>query len=335
MSGKSHWFTALISRYTTKGLSPRELRPEPLDATAIIITFNEEQHIQRCIARIRDHVKRVVIIDSFSTDRTCEIADVMGADVIQHPFVTHAAQFNWGAKNCGVETEWIIRLDADEYFDVEGIAALRETLEDVGPEVSALSFRRMVIFKDKLIRFGGIGRVFLTRVWRNGIARVETRWMDEQVLVDRGKTLQIGKGAIIDENLNSMHWWTEKHNGYATRQMVQSMLVELNDADQVNLSYLNPSARRKRFLREGVYARTPLFLRAVLYFFYRYFLAMGFLDGRRGFLFHFFQGLWNFFLVDVKIYEARRAIRKSTGDYAAFSDWVYTTYGIVLETAKK
>ncbi|MFC4293993.1 glycosyltransferase family 2 protein [Novosphingobium tardum] len=300
----------------------------PMDVTVIVIAFNEEIHIARCIERIRNHVKRVLIIDSFSTDRTREIASDLGAEVLVHPFVNHAAQFNWGMEAANVTTGWILRIDADEYVDAAGLDAIRAATTTATAEISAFSLRRGVVFAGRQLRFGGIGQVFLTRLWRTGMARIEARWMDEQVLVERGETRQIAKGAIIDENLNDIGWWTAKHNGYTTRQMVQTILGEMNRAAEIDLSQLNRHVRRKRILRQMVYSPSPLFVRAIGYFVYRYVFALGFLDGRAGFLFHFFQGLWNFFLVDVKIYEARAVLRE--GGTPAFKDWLGRVYGIDL-----
>jgi hypothetical protein len=65
----------------------------------------------------------------------------------------------------------------------------------------------------------------------------------------------------------------------------------------------------KRWLKQKVYARLPLGLRALLYFLYRYFLRLGFLDGWQGLAFHFLQGFWYRFLVDVKVHELETLMR--------------------------
>lgn len=301
---------------------------QPLDLTAVIIAFNEELHIGRCIERLIGVAARVVVIDSFSTDSTADIARSLGAEVIQHRFVNHAAQFNWGVEAAKVSTGWVLRIDADEYLDRAAVAALGKAIRGAGAEVSAFTIRRGVVFQGKRIRFGGISQIFLTRIWRTGHARIEARWMDEQVLVLEGVTQRIAQGAIIDENLNDIGWWTSKHNGYTTRQMIQYMLSELDRADTIDINQLNDHVRRKRIMRERIYTPLPLFLRAIFYFIYRYIFGLGFLDGRSGFLFHFFQGLWNFFLVDVKILEARRIL--AAGGEGAFKQWVSRVYGIEL-----
>ena len=66
---------------------------------------------------------RIVLIDSFSTDATAAIAEKHGAEVLKHPFKNHADQFRWGLEAARPTTEWVLRLDCDEYF--EGARSLR------------------------------------------------------------------------------------------------------------------------------------------------------------------------------------------------------------------
>ena len=84
--------------------------------TAIILTKNEELHIQRCIENLRRVCSKIYVVDSFSTDRTCEIASDCGAIVLQNKYVNQAQQFQWALDNCPVDTGWVMRMDADEYL---------------------------------------------------------------------------------------------------------------------------------------------------------------------------------------------------------------------------
>ena len=80
----------------------------------IILTFNEERHIRRCIGSVMDIAADVFIVDSYSIDRTCELANSLGAKVYQNSWVNYATQFNWALNNLPIKTEWVFRLDADE-----------------------------------------------------------------------------------------------------------------------------------------------------------------------------------------------------------------------------
>ena len=84
--------------------------------TLIILTYNEELHLQRCLESVKNLAERIIIVDSFSTDKTCEIAQQFGAEVIQRKFVNQAEQFQWALENTNISTEWVFRLDADEYI---------------------------------------------------------------------------------------------------------------------------------------------------------------------------------------------------------------------------
>lgn len=283
------------------------MTPQPLPITAIILSFNEAIHIRRCIERLTPLVQRIVVIDSFSTDDTVAIAQSMGADVLQNPWKNYAAQFQWGVDHADIRTEWTMRIDCDEYLEDGLIAALRHQMASMPDHVSACDFKLKVIFKGKFIRWGGYYRTILTRLWRTGVGQIEQRWMDEHIVIAHGERMRIHGGDLVDENLKDITWWTDKHNGYATRQMIDFISLEqpLFAVDERVRSDSNQTARWKRFLRNGVYARTPLYLRAVLYFFQRYFLRLGFLDGKRGFVWHFLQGFWFFVLMDAKVDEAR------------------------------
>lgn len=281
--------------------------PAKLPVTVIILSFNEELHIRRCLERITPVVERVVVIDSFSTDRTVEIARELGAEVYQNVWKNYAAQFQWGVDRAAITTEWTMRLDSDEYLEPGLIAEIRDKLPGFPAEITACALRLKVIFRGKFIRWGGYHSTLLTRIWRTDAGQIEQRWMDEHIVISRGQRVRVAGGDLVDENLKDIGWWIDKHNGYTTRQMIDFINLEhpLFPMDQRLQVDTNSHAKWKRFLRNIVFARTPLYLRSVLYFFQRYFLRLGFLDGRRGFLFHFMQGFWNFMLIDAKVDEAR------------------------------
>lgn len=298
-----------------------------MDVTCLILTKNEELHLDRCLERVAPFVARTVIIDSFSTDRTLDIARAHGAEILQHPFSNHAAQFNWGMGQAKIGTAWTLRLDADEYLDTHALEAMRQVVETAAPDVGAVAFRRGVVFRGVRIAHGGIGEVMLTRLWRTGQARLEARWMDEHVEVTSGCTIDEPRGAIIDETRKDLHWFTAKHNDYATRQMVQHLLAERGEGGAAD-AHLNAHAAAKRALRERLYIPAPLHVRALLYFLWRYFLKRGWRDGREGLPYHGLQGLWNFMLVDLKLAEARRTIAETGWD--GFRRSLKLRHGIAL-----
>lgn len=96
----------------------------------------------------------------------------------------------------------------------------------------------------------------------------------------------------------------EKHNIWTTQEVEE--LLQNKRQNQVKASLFDTPIERKRWLRIKLYGKLPLFLRPFLYFIYRYFLRLGFLDGIEGLIFHFLQGFWQYFLIDAKIYELRK-----------------------------
>ena len=95
---------------------------------ALILTYNEENHIARCICSLENVCEEVWVLDSYSTDRTCEIAESMGAKVCQHAFENYSKQFNWGLQNLPVAADWIWRIDADEFLEGNIGQAVRDEL---------------------------------------------------------------------------------------------------------------------------------------------------------------------------------------------------------------
>lgn len=279
---------------------------------AIVLTLDEEQHIARCIESIRDQCATVTVVDSGSKDRTAEIARGLGANVIVNPFVTHSGQVNFGIDHLAARGGWLLRIDADEVLDTDSGQTIVRTIEGVGEGIEGLLVLRRIHFMGHRIRYGGIEPSWQLRLWRNGHGRCEQRWMDEHVKV-AGKVIKTGL-VLSDINLNSLTWWTSKHNSYASREAVEILNCKYGFmvSDDISSGRVSGQARRRRFLKERVYARVPPGLRALLYLLYRYVFRLGFLDGRPGWYFHVLQGFWYRTLVDAKVteIEAHAATRK-------------------------
>ena len=218
---------------------------------------------------------------------------------------------NWALDNGGIRSEWVMRLDADEFLDEGLLTDLRDRLSAASGDIGGFEVNRRIRFMGREIRHGGMAPLWVTRFWRNGWARCEARWMDEHIVLNRGRISRL-PGAIVDDNLNTLTWWTQKHNLYANREAVDLLdrRYELGLAEQA-ASGLNRQARVKRWLKNRVYARLPLGVRPWLYFFYRAVLRLGVLDGARGMMFHTLQGLWYRLLVDAKVAEVQRAMAEN------------------------
>lgn len=274
--------------------------------SVLILTSNEESNIAKCLDSISPTGAKVYIVDSLSQDKTVEIAESMGATVLQNPWKTYADQFNWGLDNAGIDSDWVMRMDADEEIMPDLVEAINNFLEAPPADVSGIYVRRRVFFMGRWIRHGGYYPTWLLRLFRRGVGRCEALWMDEHIVLDSGKTLQI-KADIIDKNNKDLTFWTDKHNKYASREVLDIVESKRKADTGVITGGLGESqASGRRWMKDNVYSRMPLFLRPSLYFIYRYFFRLGFLDGREGLIFHFLQGFWYRFLVDAKLFEHLR-----------------------------
>lgn len=279
--------------------------------TVIILTHNEEQHIERCIRSIEPFGPEIVVIDSFSTDRTREIAEALGARVYQNPWVNYAIQLNWALKHIPITTEWTMRWDADEYSTPELAAEIWVRLGKLGPSITGVYLKRRVHFLGRWIRHGGNYPIVLLRIWRTGRGVCENRWHDEHITLSEGATVHFDHD-FVDDNLHSLTWWTTKHNRYANLEAFDLLNLKYNILDRDNAERLtkNSQERRKRALKENLYSRLPLFFRAWAYATYRYVFRLGFLDGTPGLVWHVLQGFWYRFLVDAKIYQAEQYAKR-------------------------
>jgi len=277
-----------------------------MNLSIIILTFNEQIHINRCIASFSGLAARVIVVDSFSNDDTCELAKNTGADIFQNPFVNQAQQFQWAVDNCNIATEWVLRLDADETIDDELVGNIASFIEDNGRAHNGAIFHRKHIFLGKWVKYGGRYPLPMLRLFRRGTAHVEQRWMDEHIVLDKGSSCVLS-GGFEDDNLNPVSWFIDKHNKYATREMVDIMLKKLHPGNESSITEgTGFGIRFKRFLKQSIYMKLPYFVRPFFYFCFRYFIQMGFLDGARGFAYHFMQGFWYRALVDLKCMEVER-----------------------------
>lgn len=303
------------------------MTPPLLDLSVIILTYNEEIHIARCLDNVAPIASAIYIIDCYSTDRTLEIAQrYERVHVLQNRWEnSYARQFNWALENAKITTEWVLRLDADEYLLPELVSELQEKLPQMPADVSGLCFNRRHIFLDKWMRRGTYP-VTLIRLFRYGKGMCEQRFMDEHIQLTQGRVVQM-EHDFCDHNLNDLSWFCHKHVNYAIREAADLLDIELDltgaaQADAVR--NISTQAGKKR-IRKHRYARLPLFWRSAAYFCYRYFIRGAFLEGKAGFLWTFIQGWWYRTLVDAKVYEVKKVCGTDRDKILAY---LHDHYGI-------
>ncbi|MDN5554909.1 glycosyltransferase family 2 protein [Prevotella sp.] len=275
---------------------------------AIILTKDESKHIRRCVESLKGVCDEVFLIDCFSIDDTVKLARNLGAKVLQHSWKNYATQFNWGLENAPITAEWVWRIDADEFLEGNLGPAMKKALAECNSDVTGVYVRKRIDFMGCPLLHGGWYPSYHLKVFRRGHGNCENRWMDEHIRIFDGKTITVNEGNQVDANLNNLTWWTGKHNSYATREMVDIMMMQYgidSKAQEVIPRIFGTEEQRKRWLKIK-YIKLPLFIRPFMNFFLRYILKGGFLDGKEGFVWHILQGFWYRMLVDAKIFELRK-----------------------------
>lgn len=274
--------------------------------SVLVLTYNEEANIQACLSSLVDWVTSIYIVDSGSSDLTLELARDFTDHIVVHEFVNQAQQFNWALDHLPLETEWILRLDADEIVLPELRDEIVRVLPGLPSTIAGLYLKRRVYFKGRWIKHGGYYPTWLLRLFRRGKARSEQLEMDEHIVLLEGESRRL-RHDFVDFNRKDLAFWTIKHERFAAREaMVLMRQSEGNKIGEVEGAIWGNQPARRRWLKGTIYARSPLFLRAFVYFLYRYFLRLGFLDGPEGLVFHVLQGFWYRFYVDAKIWEQKR-----------------------------
>jgi glycosyltransferase involved in cell wall biosynthesis len=270
------------------------------DLTAIILTYNEEQNIEDCLRSIKKVASRIIVIDSFSVDRTKEICMQYGVEFYEHPFENHSKQFNYGLENMNITTKWVLRIDADERLTEESSEEIEKFCEaHSDDDINGLVLRFKFYFLGKYLKHGGCYPFLKLCVFKFGKAYIEDKEMDEHTVLTEGRSIKAKKDCLRHD-FKSVSSWIDKHNKYSTRE-----LKDYNNMQKANsqVENLDLDSKRKNRVKNSLYYKLPLGFRAKLYYLYRYYLKFGFLDGKPGKFYAFLQAYWYRYLVDAKIYE--------------------------------
>lgn len=278
------------------------------DITAIILTKNEEINIEDCIKSVLHIVKRVIVIDSFSTDRTVELAKSLGVEVIQNEFINHSKQYKFGVYAANIQTMWTFRIDADERMTTESAAELELLCKaNIDTDVTGIVVRFKKNFLGKDLYHGGLYPWKKMIVYKTGKGDIEDRAMDEHIVVLEGRTVEM-RSDSLHFDFKGLDFWINKHNWYSSK--------ETADYFKEQETVTQEKQDLKTVIKMNFYYRLPMGLRSHLYYLYRYYVKLGFLDGKEGQIYAFLQAYWYRYLVDAKIYECEKnSIRyKGTGE---------------------
>lgn len=270
------------------------------DITALIITKNEEKNITDCINSISGFAKRILVIDSGSTDKTQEISKELGAEVYYREFDTHARQRNWALDNLNISTKWVLRIDADERFTPELCNEATQAMDlHADDDINGFVVSAWLYFMGKKLTHGGSRKRKLI-IFKTGIGRIEDRKMDEHTVLLQGTAVPL-KNKFLHYDFKDLDSYIKKLNWYAEREAQDYLDSSFNKGFESN----DKSIQKKRKKKEKYY-QVPMFLRCWLYYVYALIIKGNILNGREGMIYSFLYHFYYRWIVDAKIYEYKK-----------------------------
>jgi glycosyltransferase involved in cell wall biosynthesis len=277
-----------------------------LPVSVIVPVRNEARNLPFCLESLRN-VGEVYVVDSQSTDATVEIARSFGAHVVQfHYEGGWPKKRQWAMESLPLAHDWIFLLDADETLTAELAQEIRGAIQN--PQCNGYYIALRMHFLGGELRHSGASFEKLS-LFRRGQGRFECRLKDqdesmadmevhEHVVVE-GKTARL-KNPLLHRNVESLSHYIRKHDEYSNWEARVWMQGEAN-AQDLTPSLFGSQAQRRRWLRKKFFTipGSPL-----LFFFYKYILCLGFLDGVPGLIYCSLQGI-QFFHIKAKIYELK------------------------------
>lgn len=285
-----------------------ESKLRTIKVIAIVLTFNSENSIAEVIRSCKNITSRILVVDSFSSDKTIDITSSLGCEVVKHEFDNYSKQRNWAQAYACLEPEdWVLHVDSDEIISPELAKSIRAVTAEDSQEFDGYLVRRLSYFLGHPIRFGYINPSWHLRLFRASKGCCENRLYDQHFIVP-GKTKKLD-GLLLDLQLTTLEMWTASHNRWSSAEALeifsQSQSSDSNNSQTLPANLRGDLRMQKRWLKNNLYYRSPLFLRAFIFFIYSYFFRLGFLDGRVGLIYNVLQAFWFKFLIDSKLVEIK------------------------------
>jgi glycosyltransferase involved in cell wall biosynthesis len=268
----------------------------------IIPTRNEERNIRQTLWSVIEWADEVFVLDSFSGDRTIEIAREMGAHIAQRKFDTFSAQKNWALDNLPLRNEWVFFLDADERVLPPLQQEITDALSAHTAAYDGYYVPRLNYFMGLPLRHGGWYPNARLIFFKHRLGRFEDRIVHEHIVLS-GKTGHLRH--LLDHNdRKGLHQYFERHNVYSTMEAIEASrhLNRSDNAGQIAAKLFGTEPEQRRMLKQLAYRYA--FCRPLIKFLWAYVLKRGFLDGRLGFRYCLLQSFYEY-QVSLKLMELK------------------------------
>lgn len=267
--------------------------------SVVVLTYNEEDNIRPCLESVA-WCDDVVVVDSFSDDRTVEMAEELGARVFQRKFDDFAGQRNHANDELPLNHPWVLHLDADERC-TEALA--RECQQAAqADEFSAFRIPSKLMFMGRWLKYSGMYPSYQVRLVKRGEMRFVQRGHGQR----EGETKRgVGtlKSAYLHYNFSKgLTEWFDKHNRYALQEARAALNGDANAWKWREILAAADPVSRRRAIKQAV-ANLPC--RPLLRFLYMYLLRGGILDGLAGYRYCRLLAIYEYLIV-LKMKEFRR-----------------------------
>lgn len=282
-----------------------------LPISVVVPVRNEARNLPACLESVR-FADEIFVVDSASADRTCLIAEDLGAEVVQfHYRPGGPRKKNWSLDNLPLRNDWVLLIDADERITEALESEIREIFAR-GPTFRGYYLNRMHLFLGTWLRHGGNFPSWNLRLLRRDAGRYErlgTEELESAGDVEVHEHIRLDgpagylKAPMLHEDFKDLSHFIERHNRYSTWDAKMRAVLQEGDSSvaAIQSRLLGSPVERKRWLKQ-LWVRLPF--RPLLRFLYMYVLRLGFLDGRAGFLYSAFKAVQEFH-INAKIHEER------------------------------
>lgn len=283
-----------------------------IPVSVLIPAKNEEENLPACLASVA-RADEIFVVDSQSEDRSVAICEQNGAQVVQFHFNGRwPKKKNWSLENLPFKHDWVLIVDCDERITDELWDEIAEAIQK--PDFSGYYLNRRVFFLGKWIRFGGKYPDWNLRLFRHANGRYENLHTEEirntgdnevheHVVIDQGEVGYL-KNDMLHIDFRDLFHWLQRHNRYSNweARVYYNILNGMGEDGTIGANLFGDSVQRKRFLKK-IWVRLPFkpLLRFVLF----YFIRLGFLDGRAGYIYGRLLSQYEY-QIGVKLFELQK-----------------------------